>query len=77
MSMHYGTGPNIFKNAQELRERETDAEKILWQSLSKKRLGVKFRRQHPKKKFIVDFYCHGASLIIELDGGIHDAKSQK
>jgi very-short-patch-repair endonuclease len=43
----------------------------------KKKLGVKFRRQHPIKKYIVDFYCHAGSLIIELDGGIHNSKSQR
>jgi very-short-patch-repair endonuclease len=32
---------------------------------------LKFRRQHPIDKFIVDFYCHEAKLAIELDGGGH------
>src|SRR5262245_18256186 len=34
--------------------------------------GVKFRRQHGIDKFIVDFYCHEARLIIEVDGFIHE-----
>ena len=32
---------------------------------------LKFRRQHPINRFIVDFYCHSLSLVIELDGKIH------
>jgi very-short-patch-repair endonuclease len=32
---------------------------------------LRFRRQHPIGKFIVDFYCHELLLVIELDGAIH------
>ena len=32
---------------------------------------MKFRRQHPMDRFIVDFFCAEAALIIELDGEIH------
>lgn len=34
--------------------------------------GLKFRRQHPISKFIADFYCHEKSLVIEVDGSVHD-----
>ncbi|MBC7876805.1 MAG: DUF559 domain-containing protein [Anaerolineales bacterium] len=27
--------------------------------------------------FIVDYYCHSASLVIEIDGSIHDKRDQK
>ena len=27
--------------------------------------------QHPVSRFVVDFYCHSAKLVVELDGGIH------
>jgi len=37
-------------------------------------MGLKFRRQHPIDRFIVDFYCHEQSLIIEVDGGIHNTQ---
>jgi very-short-patch-repair endonuclease len=30
-----------------------------------------FRRQQIIDRFIVDFYCHKAALVVELDGGIH------
>jgi very-short-patch-repair endonuclease len=34
-------------------------------------LGLRFRRQHPIDIFIVDFYCHEARLVVEIDGAIH------
>ena len=50
----------------------TDAENLLWQNLrNRKTLNHKFRRQHPVSKYIVDFYCHEARLVIEVDGKIH------
>jgi very-short-patch-repair endonuclease len=36
-----------------------------------------FRRQHPIGPFIVDFYCHEAKLVIEIDGNIHDSQENK
>lgn len=72
--MFYGASNIIFKNAKALRKRQTDAERLLWQQINEKKLGVKFRRQHPISFYIVDFYCHEVKLIIELDGGIHDLK---
>ena len=55
-----------------LRQESTDAERLHWQCLRGRQLGgAKFRRQHPIGCFIVDFYCHEASLAIELDGGHH------
>jgi very-short-patch-repair endonuclease len=32
----------------------------------------KFRRQHAIERFIVDFYCASARLVVEVDGPIHD-----
>ncbi|MCI2430103.1 endonuclease domain-containing protein [Candidatus Acetothermia bacterium] len=58
--------------AKELRRQMTLAEKILWQALRAKRLhGLHFRRQQVIDGFIVDFYCHAASLVVEIDGDIH------
>ena len=57
--------------AKELRKNMTNAEKILWQYLRENRLGWHFRRQQIIHGFIVDFYCHQKSLIIEVDGEIH------
>lgn len=55
-----------------LRNNPPDPEKILWRELSGKKLdGYKFRRQHGIRKYIVDFYCPKAKLVIELDGDSH------
>ena len=69
--MFYGASWIIHKQARDLRKRETKTEKILWGLLSNKKLGVKFRRQHPISQFIADFYCHELKLVIEVDGEIH------
>ena len=70
--MFFGAEAKIFENAEALRVRSTDAEKILWQLLRAKRFcGLKFRRQHPINRFIADFYCDKLKLVIELDGGYH------
>ncbi len=64
--------------AREMRKEATDAEKILWKSLAKDKLGVSFRRQHPIGPFIADFFASSIGLVIEVDGGVHlpdDAKS--
>ncbi len=62
--------------ARELREATTDAEKKVWRHIrSRQLLGMKFRRQHPVGKYIVDFYCDEAKLAIELDGGQHASSS--
>lgn len=71
-NLFYGASPEIFKRANDLRKRMTPAESALWTLLRNKQLeGYKFRRQHPAKNFILDFYCHQIKLAIELDGGIH------
>jgi very-short-patch-repair endonuclease len=36
-----------------------------------------FRRQHNIGPFIVDFYCYGARLIVEVDGEIHQYKPEE
>ena len=58
--------------SQELRLKMTDAEIALWAKLRRKQLyGLQFYRQKPLGRFIVDFYCPSACLVIELDGGQH------
>ena len=76
--MHFGSNPFAFQKAVELRKRMTEAETILWEAIRNKRLqGLKFRRQHPIERFIVDFYCHQHKLVIELDGNIHELSEVK
>ena len=55
----------------------TPEEKILWQHLRANRLkGLHFRRQQIIDGFIVDFYCHAAGLVIEIDGEIHQQQAE-
>src|SRR5689334_5799100 len=58
--------------ARRLRRNQTDAERVLWFRLRDRRLnGLKFKRQVPIDRYVVDFCCSEARLIIELDGGQH------
>ena len=59
--------------ARQMRHEPTPAEKKLWQYLRNRQLrSAKFRRQHAIDRFIVDFYCAAARLVVEVDGEIHD-----
>ena len=75
--MFYGASPYLFQYARELRKNPTHAEELLWERLRNKKLGIKFRRQHPLLNYIVDFYCHKLKLVIEIDGGYHLARDQR
>ena len=75
--IYFGAGPELLKLAGELRKNMTPAEKILWQKLRNKKVkGYRFRRQHPINKFIADFFCYEAMLVIEVDGEIHTQARQ-
>ena len=59
--------------AKVFRQQPTAAESKLWQCLRRSRLNnMKFRRQHPLFRYIVDFYCYEYKMIIEVDGLVHD-----
>ena len=63
--------------ARELRQVETEIEKIMWESLRGRRLnGLKFRRQHPYEHYVLDFFCVEHQLVVELDGSVHDVSDQ-
>jgi very-short-patch-repair endonuclease len=65
------------QTARRLRRNQTDAERILWFQLRDRRLGGwKFRRQFPIDRFVVDFFCADAHLIVKLDGGQHAVRAQ-
>jgi very-short-patch-repair endonuclease len=50
----------------------TDAERRLWSAVRMKKLkNLQFYRQKIIGNFIVDFFCPGAKLVIEVDGGQH------
>lgn len=65
------------ERAKELRREMTPAEKILWEELRANKLGVRFRRQQVIQGFIVDFYCHKAGLVVEVDGDVHDLQKEE
>ncbi len=59
--------------ARQMRHEPTPAEDLLWRRLRSRRLyDTRFRRQHAIERFIVDFYCADARLIVEVDGVIHE-----
>jgi very-short-patch-repair endonuclease len=59
--------------AKHLRRAMTRAEILLWRYLKAHHLdGLAFRRQAPMGRYVVDFVCHAAHLIVELDGETHD-----
>ena len=50
----------------------TAAERLLWSKVRMKQIcGYQFYRQKIIGNYIVDFFCHRASLVIEVDGGQH------
>lgn len=73
----------ITYRARNLRKKQTDSEKIVWQKVRNRQLGYKIVRQKPilidyfgkKRAFIADFYCNEAELVIEVDGNIHTKQS--
>lgn len=64
--------PELKSLAQKLRKNSTLAEILLWKNIKGRALGYEFHRQVPIDEFIVDFYCHELSLVIEVDGYTHD-----
>jgi len=61
------------QHARNLRNESTPFEIILWNQLKRAQLGGhKFRRQHVIDHCIVDFFCPGKGLIVEVDGDTHD-----
>jgi very-short-patch-repair endonuclease len=65
------------ESASALRQSMSLPEVILWNSLRASQLnGLRFRRQHPVGRYVLDFYCPSRKLAIEVDGGHHDLKRQ-
>lgn len=62
------------ERARRMRRDPTEAEKRLWRHLRNRRLeGAKFRQQSPLLGYYPDFLCEEVRLIVEADGGQHDA----
>lgn len=64
------TEMSLKDKARDLRNNATSQEdKLYYQFL--RRFKVRIHRQKVIGYYIVDFYCHKAKLVIELDGGQH------
>ena len=61
---------NLTKFARQLRKNQTKEEAFLWYNFLRK-APVRFHRQYVIGNYIVDFYCHKAKLVVELDGSQH------
>jgi very-short-patch-repair endonuclease len=63
--------PAILQRSRDFRHPLTPAEAKVWQAVRSRQIGFKFRRQHPIGRFVADFYCAEAKLVIEIDGDVH------
>ena len=61
---------SLTKFARNLRKNQTKEEALLWYNFLRN-YPLRFHRQYVIDKYIVDFYCHKAKLVIELDGSGH------
>ncbi|MEO0982073.1 MAG: DUF559 domain-containing protein [Pseudomonadota bacterium] len=69
--------PVIRARAKHMRRSMTNAETILWSRLRRRQLdGWLFRRQHPIDRYIADFACPKAKLVVEVDGATHGSDDE-
>lgn len=68
--------PPILQYSRDMRHPLTPSETKIWKGVRNHQLGPKIRRQHPIDRFIADFYCPRAKLIIEIDGDSHGDPDQ-
>jgi very-short-patch-repair endonuclease len=68
--------PSTQRKARALRRQLTLPEVLLWQQLRLGPAGLRFRRQHPAGRYILDFYCATRLLAVEVDGMSHDREAQ-
>ena len=61
---------NLKSKSQKLRREATKEENLLWYNFLRK-YPMQIRRQYTIGNYIVDFYCHKAKLVVELDGSQH------
>ncbi|UYY59817.1 endonuclease domain-containing protein [Sphingomonas sp. S2-65] len=58
--------------AKRLRRNLSLPEALLWRELRKRPSGLKFRKQHPAGPYVLDFFCAGSHLAVEVDGEAHE-----
>lgn len=68
-------GDGIVERAQTLRASASMIERLLWRALRSdpRQKVLKFRFQHPLSRYVADFVCLPAKLVVEIDGASHDA----
>ena len=64
--------PGTIAKARKLRRKMSLPEVLPWRELHKRPAGLKFRRQHAARPYVLDFCCSDARLAIEVDGLAHD-----
>ena len=62
--------PKLVPSAKNLRKNMTNEERHLWYEFLRD-YPLRFSRQKILGKYIVDFYCAKAKLVIEVDGSQH------
>jgi very-short-patch-repair endonuclease len=73
-----GVSQSVQEAALELRREQTPEEIALWEALRDRQLsGVKFRRQAPMGRFILDFYAPSHKLMVGLDGAHHQKQVER
>ena len=68
--MEYKQNASLVKNARNLRKNTTKEERHLWYDFLRN-YPIRFYRQKVLGRYIVDFYCAEAKLVVELDGSQH------
>ena len=66
----------MIAQARRLRRASSFPQRLLWSRLRNGRCGgLKFRRQHPVGRYVADFFCASAGVVVELDGRSHDGQA--
>ncbi|HEY0012377.1 MAG TPA: endonuclease domain-containing protein, partial [Allosphingosinicella sp.] len=74
--MRKADGSEALERARQMRREMTPEEALLWSHLRARRLGsFKFKRQEWRGRFIADFYCWEARLVVEVDGSQHQEQA--
>ena len=68
--------PDLTANAKALRQNMTPEEKHLWYDFLRT-YSARFQRQKVLGRYIADFYCAEARLVVEVDGSEHDEPEAK
>ncbi|AUX70622.1 hypothetical protein CHX26_14970 [Porphyrobacter sp. HT-58-2] len=69
-------GDHNYALARTQRKAPSLPEGLLWRELRGKAGGVKFRRQHPVGRYVLDFYCAAAKCGFEIDGIVHEMRDR-